>query len=151
MPPTPSNTRTAARLATVLEALYGAIEGQPTGHYRLSASDGWHQARRGQVEVNATEHLETWLDIGAVQFGRAGYAISIEVQTAMRASPDNDSTGSATIHAAALDLMELLTTWGEPTTGARSTPVSYVVEPVDPEGTWQLLRLTLTLYLPRSE
>ena len=150
MPATPATSRSAAVLATVLESLYSAITAQPTGLYRLSPSDGWHQARRGGLDLNATEHLETWLNLGAVQFTRPAYLINVEVHTAMRVNPDDDSRSIATIHAAALDLMELLTGWGEPTTGARSVPVSYEFESLDAEGMWQLLRLSLTLHLPRS-
>lgn len=150
MPASDPTTRSAARLAVVLESVYNAITGQSTALYRLLPSDAWHQARRGGLDINATEGLETWLDIGQVTFGRPSYQIAIEAQVAMRANPDDDSTSIARIHAAALDLMETLTTWGEPSTGARSVPVSYVFEPLDAEGMWQILRLSFVLNLPRS-
>jgi hypothetical protein len=141
---------TAARFTSMLESLYGAIEDRdPTG-YRLSASDGWHQARAGNLGETATEHLETWIEISGSTFTRAGHELACIIHVAARSTRDDDSVSQGAIHAAALDLVELLTRWRHDPTDARSIPLSHTVAPLNSSGDWYEIAITATIHLSRG-
>lgn len=142
--------QTAYRLGLVLGGLYAAVEARPVTGYRLSESDGWHRARAGNIDRTMTEHLETWIEITGATFTRAAMVLSITIHTAHRSLRDNDDASQAAMHAASLDLMEMLTRWCEPTTAARSIPLAYTAEPLNPEGDWYEIAVTATIHLPRG-
>lgn len=137
-----------AEFQGLIDRLADAIEALPADPYTWGPGEVWHRATRIDAQHGSTSGLEFWIDLGRrVSYGPAHTVYSGMVATLHRYQPDLDGLSQARMHAATDALALLLRFWGDPVTGARTTPQTATVDPVDPG--WVGVTVEFDLLLPR--
>lgn len=145
---------TAAYYQTVLDTLYGSIEGMDVTGYRDTTTEAgrWHRARRGTADHGIAEDLGFWIDLGNVKtFEKSRITHAAGIVFAVRYRPDYDCSDQARVQAATRALQEHLQGTGYQIPGGIRTEAGPSLMSLPKAGdAWIQVDLSFTLTLPRG-
>ena len=140
--------RDAAYYAAIHEGLFDGLQALDVSGYAAIDSDGWSQGRWLDATREGYAHLESWLDLGAAEFGRSSILHRAELVFTSRHTADDQSLSLGRAHAAARDACELILSAGTFPGPVRALEVGYDVEAASAE--WLIVTVAFTLHLPRA-
>lgn len=145
----------AAYYQTVLDTLYGSIEGMDVTGYRDTTTEAgrWHRARRAAPpDHGITEDLGFWIDLGNhTKFARSAVTHAAGIVFAVRYRPDYDCFDQARKHAATRALEEMLQGIGYQVPGGMRCVPGEAISTLPKAGdAWIQVDLSFTLTLPRG-